>query len=184
MSEWTGDVQARLDAGEALTIWPSAHIKARSFATGQIEAVGFTQGSEILSIAVEGEARTYVPAGDALVIDGLEIRAGLTIQGQRVTVRGINETVDDLQRVFDLQLAPFDVHDLAFTAGMKFLGSRRKFNGFVDGGSVSKDDRAGQVSLVAVSALRKGTRKLDAMLNTDRDQAFKYASIVEGDAWG
>lgn len=184
MSEWNGDIQARLDGGEGLIIWPAVHVKAKSYATDEIEAVGFSKGNEILTISLDGEARTYLPAGDALSIDGLEVSVGLTIQGQRITVNGINSTIDDLQRVYNLNSAEIDVHDIAFSAGFQFLGARRKFKGFVDGTSLSLDDRTGGFSLVAVSSLRQGTRTFDAVLDEVRDPIFKYVRYLEGDKWG
>lgn len=184
MSQWTGDVQARLDNGESLTVCSAVHVKAKSFATGLVEPIGFWMGSETLTLTLEGEGRTYLGAGDLLNIDAIEIRADLNVHGNRVSISGINETIDLLQREYDLNSAPLDTHDLAFTAGFGFVGSRRTFVGFVDGAPNQIDDMQGDYSLIGVSRLRYGTRTLDAMLNASRDPFFKYAAGTEGDAWG
>lgn len=184
MSQWTGTAQAWIAAGNAVTIIPAAHVTARRFSDGVSEGVGFHKGAEILNLSIEGGPRTYVPAGDALEIDGLEISAGLLVKGQRVTISGINETVDALQKVYDLNNAPVDVVDLAFTPGLSFLGYRVLFKGFVDGTPLSLDDTSGEYSIIAVSRIRKGTRKLDALLDETRDPIFKYVGALEGDAWG
>lgn len=184
MTQWTGTTQAWIDAGNAVTVWPAAHITAKRYSDGGLEGIGLHKGLETLSLTVESEARTYVPAGDALTIDGLEVSAGLNIQGQRVTVSGINETIDALQKAYDLNNAPVDVVDLAFTPGLSYLGYRRLFTGFVDGSTLGLDDTSGEYSIVAVSRLRRGTRTLDAFLDEARDPIFRYVGALEGDAWG
>lgn len=184
MSEWTGTVQARLTAGDSLIVCRGGHIKAKTFGTGITEAVGFWQGKEPFTTVVGTEGRTYLPAGAALNIVSQEVRSGLIIQGQRMTISGINQTIDDLQSVYDLNNVEIDAHDFAFTAGMQFLGNRQIFKGFVDGASLNLSEDMGDFSLIAVSDLRKGTRTFDAMLDTARDPFFKYVAAQEGDAWG
>lgn len=184
MSQWTGDVQSRIDAGESLIIWPAAHIEARQYSDGQIVPLGLSRGSEAIAVSIDGVGRTYHPAGDALEIEGLQVTAGLTIQGQRIRVLGINQTIEDLQRSYNLNNAPLDIHDLAFTPGMQLLGTRRLFRGFVDGATLTHNNAAGDFTLVAVSALRRGTRTLDAMLDENRDPIFKYVASTTGDKWG
>lgn len=184
MSIWTGDVQAQLEAGEGMVICTGAYAVVRSFVTGVSEPVGLWQGAETVQLTVDGQARTYLPAGDALQIGVTEVRPGLTVNGQRVTIKGINQTIDDLQRVYDLANAPLDIHDFAFTPGLQFLGYRQKFRGVIDGDKLTIGDRSGEFSLVAVSALRRGTRTLDAMLDGRRDPFLKYVAAKEGDSWG
>jgi len=181
---WTGTAQAALDAGQAVEWNALVHVKAKSSADGSDECVGRWTGAEPLSLTVEGEARTYQPAGGALVAGDRDVSEGLTIPSNSVSLEGVNALVNALRRDFDISQAPADAHVLLMTVGQAVLGTKRLFRGNVDGDSFQLNEAEGALSLDVVSLLRRGTRRYARMRDDGRDPMFKYAHIGLGDSWG
>lgn len=180
---WTGSAQAALDAGEPVEINAMVHVTAKSFADGSPQPVGFWTGAEGLALTIEGEARSYLAAGDAMQVGERVSVEGVTVGRNTVSLEGVNAIVDVLRRDYDITQASADAHFILLTPGLSVLGTRRIFKGQIDGDSFQLDDLAGVLSLDVVSLMRKGTRIPARMRDEARDPMFKYAHIVEGDIW-
>lgn len=181
---WPVAAQVHLDLGLPVIVFDLVYVKAKRLTDGVTEAVGAWTGAEPITLALEGENRTYIGVHANLGVASVETVAGLEVKSHTVTVKGLSDLTSALQLTYDVDQADAEIHQLLMTAGMMVLGARRTFQGKIDGSSLRKSRADGEMQLQVVSKTRRGTRTHAALRDDARDPMFKYSTTTEGDKWG
>jgi len=162
-------------------------IVARNRTTGAQEAAGFWNGEEDRGFTIDGAQRVYTGAGGLLSVDPIVMRAGLSVQMQRLSLSGVSEAVEDVVRGYDVRLAPIEIHRALYhpETGALIDAPHRVFKGTVDEIELRTPEAGGTatVTVSAASSLRALTRGLalkkshESQQLRQGDQFRRYADV-------
>lgn len=88
-------------------------IQAKNRVTGEIETIGIWNGDDVRSFVINGDARTYIGAGQFIVFDDFKQEQGLNIHRLVAHSNSITPEMELVIRGYDTRLARVEVH-LAF----------------------------------------------------------------------
>ena len=151
-------------------------IAAPRLDNGTVETIGFWTGEDSLQVVIDGEARTYLGAGRALVPDAIRATTGLVVRSWQVRLSGADGDVEDLVKGYNTRFAPIESHRAYFHPETRALVSEpvRKFRGFINGIEYPRASAGGVqvVTVDAVSETRALTRTLAAK-KSDQSQRLR-----------
>lgn len=170
-------------------------IHARNRATGLVETACFWSGEDEAEFMIGGEPQIFVGAGALIGFGNLTYNIGGTIDMQRVTMSMLAPEVEAAISVYDLRLAPVEIHlALLDPETGALVGISRAFVGKVEEPQIKDAARGGNsLTLSLAPSARAGTRTLAAKksaasqrlrLATDRGRDYADIARVVDIAWG
>ena len=151
-------------------------IEARRRDTGAVEALGLWNGDYELSIALDGEARTYRDVGALLDADPITAGSGLEVRVLRLSLSGIPSEIEDLVKAYDTRFAPVTIHRAVIDPASQALAGNphRAFRGMINSLEFTTPEPGGAqtCTLELVSETRALTRKL-ALKKSDESQTLR-----------
>lgn len=162
-------------------------VVAKSRATGAAEAMGLWTGHDVISLTVEGAARTYYGAGTVLGINDIVSQMGTNVQMQSVRLNALTPEIEQMIQGYDARQAPVEIHlrRVDPETGAE-LDITRCFKGFLDGAPIATGAKGGSSALEAqlASSARNLTRTV-ALRRSDAshqrahagDGFFRHAAV-------
>jgi len=176
MREYDPPTLAALQTRAAVVARALFWVTARNRATGLPEALGLWTGAQDRSFTIDGVARPYVGAGSVIEIPAIRMAAGLDVRVHRITLSPLSRAVADLIRLYDLGLAPVEIHRALFSPGDGALiaAPHRMWKGFVDEAPVTDPEPGGEArcEITMASTARLLTRSL-ALKKSDATQQLR-----------
>lgn len=194
MSDWPPAVLSLLASGADVATRTLLWVRPRT-PQGAQAAIGLWTGAADRTLAVEGEARTYLGAQGSIEVEPVQWGTGTEIRTQSVHL-AVSDEGWALVRGYVVRFAPVEVHVAVFDAAtMQLAGVRRVFEGRIDGQPTPMPAAEGTwvltfdlVSEAIAGTLAEGDKKNDASQRArDPADGFRRDSdlgAVYGDVWG
>jgi len=185
-------LSARGGQNAALLAW----FEAKSYATGDVETIGFWTGADDQGFNVEGQNRAYLGAGGLIKIPPLVAEAGLNVRTTRLTFSGLAPEVHQAVQGYRINRAPCQLHIAYFhPVTQALIGIERVFKGRVAGASHRRAAAGGEstwevslrssaVFLTISSPLKKSAAALQARAPGDRLRRYTDISGAVETVWG
>lgn len=176
----------RLETAEGYEIDWLLWVTARNKATDATETLGLWSGEDTEVITIDGQARTYVGALGLFTVNDLSFGSGTYIRNQSVQIGPLTDEVKAALALYDLRLAPAEIHcRVRFPDGIGDDIDRR-FKGYIEKAPQPNPGFGTEPSanLELVSTARRGTRsphvkKSDASQKVRSGDKFRqYGSIA------
>lgn len=186
-------LQERLGINARVLVW----IEARNRATGVREPIGLWEGTEDITLEIDGSDRTYLGSPSIMSVEPIKSRSDLSVQMQRIVFSALSADIDEVMRERDARLAPIEIHVLHRDPQTREpIGVERRFRGVVDKAPIdytppTDEGEPGQavMTVSAASATRNLTRGL-TLLRSDESQSkragdkfFRFAAVGRVRAW-
>lgn len=145
-----------------------AYFWAANRATGAVEALGLWTGPEDVTVAIDGEDRTFLRIGALMACDEILAQVGHDVVTTRLSLSAIDAQVLLALRGYDLRLAPAELYRMLCdpVTEAPIAPPHRLVRGWVDRAPLPTAEAGGEVQPVAIdiaSAARSLTLPLPAV---------------------
>ena len=123
MRSFDAVTQAYLAGRQGLVSHFLIWVAARTRDTQAVEGVGLWSGDYPLTLTLEGEARTYLGAGELLAADPITSHPGLEVRTHQLRLAAVSAEVEALVKGYDTRFARVEVHRALFDPTGRFGSS-------------------------------------------------------------